>query len=112
MIVNDFINDISGIEMMLFLVMIGIWMIWRELSNMNRDIQKMKSDPLGYLKMGVDRLEFINSNLIDQKRKVDEKLDKILFWMEDGNRQVGHIWDNTLEIKESVTKIKENEQVI
>ena len=112
MIVNDFINDISGIEMMLFLVMIGIWMIWRELSNMNRDIQKMKSNPLGYLKMCVDRLEFINSNLNDQKRRVDEKLDKILFWMEDGNRQVGHIGHDTREIKESVTKIKENEQVI
>jgi hypothetical protein len=108
----DFYDDISGIEMMLFLMMIGIWMIWKELWNMNRDIQKMKSDPLGYLRMCVDRLEFINENLQEQKRNVDKKLDKILFWMEDNNRQVGHIELDTREINESVTKIKENEQVI
>jgi len=112
MIVMDFINDISGIEMMLFLVMIGIWMIYRELCRIGDDFKKMQSNPLGYLKMCVDRLEFINGNLIEQKRDVDKKLDKILFWMEDSNRQVGHIGHDTREINESVTKIKENEQVI
>ena len=37
---------------------------------------------------------------------------KILFWIENNSREVGLIGHDTREIKESLTKIKENEQVI
>ena len=80
----DFINDISGIEVMLFLMMIGVWMIWRELCRIGDNLR------------------------ID----VDEKFYKILDRMKNTSTELGVIENHTRKIEKSVTKIKENQQVI
>ena len=103
----DFIDDISGIEVMLFGVLMGLYLIWLELWTTRRQIQK-NSKPNYYevLNKSFQKLDFINGNL-NKLRDVDEKLEKILYWMEDNNRKVGLIWDETREIEEGLTEFKE-----
>ena len=97
--------------MMLFGVLIGLWMIWLELWTTRKQIQQ-NSRPNYYeiLNKSFEKLDFINGN-VGKLRDVDEKLEKILFWIEDNSKEVGLIGHDTREIKESLTKIKQNEQV-
>ena len=102
----DFIDDISGIEMMLFLMMIGVWMIWRELCRIGDNLQKGKSNYYEVLNKSFQKLDFINGEL-GKLRDVDEKLEKILYWMEDNSREVGLIQHQTREINEGLKEMKE-----
>ena len=103
----DFINDISGIEVMLFGVLMGLYLIWLELWTTRRQIQK-NSKPNYYevLDKSFQKLDFINGNL-NKLGDVDKKLDKVLYWMEDNSREVGLIQHQTREINESLKEMKQ-----
>jgi len=103
----DFIDDISGIEVMLFGVLMGLYLIWLELWTTRRQIQK-NSKPNYYevLNKSFEKLDFINGNL-NKLRDVDKKLDKVLYWMEDNSREVGLIQHQTREINEGLKEMKE-----
>ena len=103
----DFINDISGAEVMLFGVLMGLYLIWLELWTTRRQIQK-NSKPNYYevLDKSFQKLDFINGNL-NKLGDVDKKLDKVLYWMEDNSREVGLIQHQTREINESLKEMKQ-----
>jgi len=103
----DFINDISGTEVMLFGVLMGLYLIWLELWTTRRQIQK-NSKPNYYevLDKSFQKLDFINGNL-NKLGDVDKKLDKVLYWMEDNSREVGLIQHQTREINESLKEMKQ-----
>ena len=103
----DFIDDISGIEVMLFGVLMGLYLIWLELWTTRRQIQKnSKTNYYEVLNKSFQKLDFINGNL-NKLGDIDKKLDKVLYWMENNDWKLGHIWDETGEIKESLKEMKE-----